>query len=262
MPLTELQADILAIIGSHRTPDNYIAGGTALHFAPNSSRFSRDLDIFHDALEAVAPSFERDREALEDAGYSVEVVISQPGFLRGIVRAAGDATQIDWARDSAWRFLPTIQHESGGFMLHPVDMATNKILALAGRNEPRDYVDALEIIDQILPLGALVWASVAKDPGFSPSSLLEHLKRQGRHRPEEYERLDLKKPFDPVIAKARWMGALEDAATFVLSRPPEESGCLYWDPDGEQFIQPSLDHDNVVPHFGRVGGILPRPSMS
>lgn len=65
MPLTELQSDILAVISSHRTPENYIAGGTALHFEPNSSRFSRDLDIFHDSLEAVAPSYEQDRKSLE-----------------------------------------------------------------------------------------------------------------------------------------------------------------------------------------------------
>ena len=262
MPLTELQADILAVIGAHRTPENYIAGGTALHFEPNSSRYSRDLDIFHDALEAVAPSFEKDRAALEGAGFELDVIISQPGFLRAIVRSTTDATQIDWARDSAWRFMPAIQHPKGGFLLHPVDIATNKILALAGRNEPRDYVDALEIIDRILPLGALVWASVAKDPGFSPASLLEHLKRQGRHRPEEYERLDLKKPFDPVAAKAVWTEALSDAEGFIASRPPEEAGCLYWNGDEEQFIQPSTDDEQVIPHFGRVGGILPRPSTS
>ncbi|NQV72978.1 hypothetical protein HQ496_07635 [bacterium] len=261
MPLTELQSDILAVISTHRTPENYIAGDTTLHFEPNSTRFSRDLDIFHDALEAVAPSYERDRASLEAAGFHLEIIISQPGFIRAIVRRGTEATQIDWARDSAWRFMPVVKHEKGGFLLHPVDVATSKILALVGRNEPRDYVDALEIIETILPLGPLVWAAVAKDPGFSPTSLLEHLRRQGRHRPEDYNRLDLVKPFDPVSAKQKWMSALEQASNFIASRPPEESGCLYWDVKTSRFTQPdSKTESNIIPHFGRSGGILPRPS--
>lgn len=30
-----------------------------------------------------------------------------------------------------------------GFMLDPIDLAINKVLALAGRDEPRDFVDML-----------------------------------------------------------------------------------------------------------------------
>jgi hypothetical protein len=30
-----------------------------------------------------------------------------------------------------------------GYMLHPVDLAANKIMAAAGRREPRDIVDAV-----------------------------------------------------------------------------------------------------------------------
>lgn len=261
MPLTPLQSDILAIIGDNRTPENYIAGGTVLHFEPNTTRYSRDLDIFHDALEAVAPSFETDRAALEEAGFSLEVIISQPGFIRALIRRDSDSTQIDWARDSAWRFMPAIRHEKGGFVLHEVDIATNKILAMAGRSEPRDFVDALFILERILPLGPLVWASVAKDPGFTPMSLLEHLKRQGRYRPEDFERLDLVKPIDLVGAKETWLDALAKAEAFIVSRPPSEIGCLYWDRSKKRFAQPAADEDgDVVPHYGRAGGILPQPA--
>lgn len=260
MPITPLQADILAIIASNRSPDNYLAGGTVLHFEPNSVRFSRDLDIFHDALAAVAPSFEADRVALAEAGFSIDVVISQPGFIRALIGRGPERTQIDWARDSAWRFMPAVRHEKGGYVLHDVDVATNKILALAGRTEPRDYVDAIDIHGRILPLGALVWAAVSKDPGFSPLSLLEHLKRQGRYRPEDMARLDLARPFDLVEAKHTWTEALRDAETFITSRPPSEAGCLYYDTTQETFVAPGAESSkSVVPHFGRAGGILPRP---
>ena len=148
-------------------------------------------------------------------------------------------------------------------MLHEVDVATNKMLALAGRDEPRDYVDAFYIMEHILPLGALLWASVAKDPGFTPVSLLEHLKRQGRYRPEDMARLDLTTPFDVARAKTVWLKALEDAESFITSRPSSEVGCLYYDPLGQRFVAPEPDSERpIIPHYGRVGGILPRPSLT
>ena len=48
---------------------------------------------------------------------------------------------IQWARDSAYRFFPLVEDEQFGLVLHPFDLATNKCLALAGRLEPRDWVD-------------------------------------------------------------------------------------------------------------------------
>lgn len=47
------------------------------------------------------------------------------------------ATKVEWARDSAWRFMPTVRDERVGWVLHPVDLAVNKIIALAGRDEAR-----------------------------------------------------------------------------------------------------------------------------
>lgn len=264
MPLTPLQSSILAVIATNRTPESYLAGGTALHFEPNSVRYSRDLDIFHDALEAVAKAFETDLRALESAGFTVSVEISQPGFIRALVGKDKETTQIDWARDSAWRFMPTVRHEKGGYVLHDVDLATNKILALAGRREPRDFIDALYIMEHILPLGPLVWAAVAKDPGFTPLSLLEMLKRQGRYRAEDMARLDLVEPLDMEQAKTVWLAALGAAETFIASRPPSEAGCLYFDPDRKVFGTPGdpgdPDDASYVPHYGRVGGILPVPA--
>lgn len=53
-----------------------------------------------------------------------------------------------------------------------VDLAANKVLVLAGRDEPRDFVDILFAHREVLPLAGLVWAAVGKDPGFTPPSLL------------------------------------------------------------------------------------------
>jgi hypothetical protein len=43
--------------------------------------------------------------------------------------------------------------------LHPFDHATNKILALAGRREARDWIDAIQCHETLQPLGYLAWAA-------------------------------------------------------------------------------------------------------
>lgn len=264
MPLTEFQRRVLGLVARHRSPDSYLAGGSALHLAPHSMRFSDDLDFFHDSVERVATAFRDDEATLREAGYDVARDISQPGFIRAIVRKDGEATRVDWAHDSAWRFLPPIRDVLGGFTLHPIDLAINKTLALAGRDESRDFVDMLSLDTHLLPLGALVWAAVGKDPGFSPASLLELLKRRGRHRPEEFQRLHLVEPLDPAQAKRHWHAALESAERFITSRPVEETGCLYYSPARERFEAPSPDSpvetQGLVLHFGSPGGVLPQPT--
>ncbi|MEX1051573.1 MAG: nucleotidyl transferase AbiEii/AbiGii toxin family protein, partial [Gemmatimonadales bacterium] len=228
MPLTEFQQALLATLAASPAADRYLAGGAALHFQPNSARYSDDLDFFHDSEARVAAAFSADRAVLAAAGYEVEVELSQPGLVRAIARRGSGATRVDWAHDSAWRFMPLVRDPLGGLLLHPVDLAINKVLALAGRDEPRDFVDILYAHEHILSLGPLVWAAVGKDPGFTPLSLLELLKRRGRYRPTDFERLHLAEPFDLAGAKHTWLDALERAERFVRERPAEESGCLYY----------------------------------
>lgn len=67
-----------------------------------------------------------------------------------------------------FRFFPTLRDETFGYILHPVDLATNKVMAAAGRRELRDLVDLVTIHENILPLGAAIWAAVEKSPGFTP----------------------------------------------------------------------------------------------
>lgn len=263
MPLTPFQQTLLADLARDRADDGYLAGGAALHFAPNSARFSDDLDFFHDSLERVAAAYQSDRARLDSAGYTTALEVSQPGFIRAIVSRGTDATRVDWAHDSAWRFMPLVRDPVGGLLLHPVDLAINKMLALAGRDEARDFVDILFVHTHVLRVGALVWAAVGKDPGFTPLSLLEMLKRRGRNRPEDVARLHLAVPFDMATAKTQWLGALDDADAFARSAPPDDAGCLYYSVSGREFVLPSIDDiesKRVVPHFGHLGGVLPRPA--
>ena len=257
MPLTNYQSDLARLLSKNRTFDSYLAGGAAILIEPNTKRFSRDLDYFHDSEARVAEAFSADRGLLENNGYSIEVDINQPGFVRAIVRRGELATKVEWARDSAWRFMPTVRDDRVGFVLHPIDLAVNKVLALAGRDEARDVLDALHIHNTVLMLGGLCWAACGKDPGFTPLSLLDLLRRRGRVREEDLARLDLAEPLDLHVLKRDWLEALDSVEPFVESRPPDEIGCLYYSATREEFVDPREVSD-AVPHFGRPGGVLPR----
>lgn len=262
MPLTPFQRALLAELAREPRDDRYLAGGAAMHFAPTSIRYSDDLDFFHDSEARVASAFVADRTRLEQAGYAIDVQISLPGFVRAVVRQGPDATRVDWAHDSAWRFMPLVRDPLGGLLLHPVDLAINKALAVAGRDEARDFVDILFVHRRVLPLAGLAWAAVGKDPGFTPLSLLELLKRRGRYHPEDFARLNLTESFDLVAAKQTWLAALEEAESFAHARPPDEIGCLYYATEQDTFVLPSanraLADQGIVLHFGAPGGVVPR----
>lgn len=257
LPLTEFQAEVALRLSDQRTEDSHLAGGAALHLEPNSVRFSNDLDYFHDSEVRVASAFAQDRQALEAHGYTIEIEMNQPGYIRAVVSRAKERTKIEWAHDSAWRFMPVVKDPRVGFRLHPIDLAVNKVLALAGRDEPRDFLDIMHIDETILPLGALCWAAAGKDPGFTPRSLLELLRRRGRYRPEDFARLRTTKPVDLPSLKTRWLAMLERAEEFVTQRPPEELGCLYWSTVLGCFVEPSPGEPAAL-HYGRPGGVLPR----
>lgn len=57
MPLTAFQRELLAELAASPNDDRYLAGGAAMHFAPHSTRYSDDLDFFHDSEERVASAF-------------------------------------------------------------------------------------------------------------------------------------------------------------------------------------------------------------
>ncbi len=261
MPLTKFQRTIAALLAKNRSPESHLAGGAALHLAPNSKRYSNDLDYFHDSAERVGEAFAKDDSTLKAAGFEVAIQMNQPGYLRVIVSKGKESTKIEWSHDTAWRFLPVVEDPDVGFMLHPIDLAINKLLAVAGRDEPRDFLDILFAHRTILPLGALCWAAVGKDPGFTPRSLLELIRRRGKYRPEDFSRLNLTEKIDVVELKSQWLAALDETEKLIGQLPPEDLGCLYYSRSDNTFVAPLAEElktdSNIVRHFGRPGGVLP-----
>jgi hypothetical protein len=163
VPLSKIQTEVLRIIAQHRDPQSYVAGATPLN--RETPRFSQDIDLFNDREEQVEAAAETDAAALRAAGYQVSWVRRLSMIFTAAVEKDGDVTRLEWVVDSDYRYFPTVRDDQFGFVLHPVDLALNKMMAAAGRREVRDIVDLPTIHEKILPLGALVWAGVGEISG-------------------------------------------------------------------------------------------------
>ena len=227
MPVSAIQARVLKTIASNRSPDSYLAGATVLHRKAGTPRVSEDLDLFHDVADSVARSAEQDAGSLVAAGYEFSWQLRTPVFCRAMVTAGDDRLKLEWAQDSAFRFFPVQKDPRFGYRLHDADAAVNKVLAFAGRNEVRDFVDVLHLDQTYLSLGALAWAGCGKDPGFTPEFLLDHASRHTMHTQADVDRLHLSHPLDVKVLKKQWLDVLMKARELVAALPPEEVGCLY-----------------------------------
>ncbi len=143
-----------------------------------------------------------------------------------------------------------------GYVLHPVDLATNKVGAAYGRREPRDAVDLLTIHDHILLLGAVVWAAAGKAIGFAPESIINEIRRVARYTEADFRRLASDPPIDPAATMTRLREVLSDAESFVAQMPTEKVGLLFL--QGSQVVQPDPGRlPDYQTHAGRRRGQWP-----
>src|SRR5262249_41929001 len=162
--------------------------------------------------------------------------------------------------DSAFRFFPAQPDPEFGWCLHRADLATNKVLALAGRSAVRDFLDVLYLHRSYLSVGALCWAACGKDQGFTPSSLLEHAGRNVKFRQADLDSEHLAQPVQLTELKEAWLRAAEEAEAWFARLPAAEVGCLFLDAAGNP-VTPDPDRADfaqVRRHFGSVCGTWPR----
>lgn len=247
MPLSRVQSDIFRALAAQRDPESYVAGSTWL--VRDGARFSGDIDIFHDREERVAAAAEADVVTLLAAGFAVQWLRREPLFFQALVSVSGAATRLEWVVDSDFRFYPAQRDAEFGYVLHPVDLATNKIMAAAGRREPRDIVDLVDIHARILPLGAVAWAAVGKSLGFTPEGLINEVRRLARYRTEDFERVMSDPPVDAFAVMSRLREALEAADAFVRLMPTDKAGLLFLR-DGAA-VQP--DPDRLADYQAHAG---------
>jgi hypothetical protein len=262
MPLTPFQREVAHLLAAHRNPDSHVAGGAVINRSEDSPRFSADLDLFHDVMESVHSSAEADAATLLAHGFAVQWLLRQPALYRAQLGRATDQLKLEWCYDSSFRFFPVQPDPDFGYCLHPADLATNKVLALAGRSEIRDVIDILYLHDSYLSLGAICWAACGKDQGFTPLSLINEAKRNAKFQEPALASGHLARPITLTDLKQRWLEVTADAEKLFARLPAHEVGCLYLDKTGSP-VNPDPESPTfpmLVRHFGSIRGAWPQMS--
>jgi|ERR1035437_827415 hypothetical protein len=254
MPLSKIQTEVLRLLASHRDPESYVAGASPLN--RDAPRYSSDIGVFHDREERVASAALDDAQALEASDYAVKWLRQLPLIYAAEVTRQNAGTRLEWVVDSDFRFFPTMRDETFGYMLHPADLAMNKVMAAAGRREVRDLVDLVTIHNTILPLGAVIWAAVDKSPGFTPEGLIAEIRRNAHYPAAEWRALMSREPLDPGAITTQLRAALDDAEAFVMRMPTDNFGLLFF--EAGKLVQPDPAHlETYQTHAGQRRGQWP-----
>lgn len=259
MPIADFEKAVLRLLAANRNPESFVAGATVLLRDEKSHRWSQDIDLFHDTAESLKFAAEADAAVLEKHRYRVTWDNVQPTFRRALIAREGRMTKLEWVFDSAFRFFPVQPDAELGYVLNFWDAATNKVLALAGRGELRDYLDVLHLHRQHLGLGTLVWAACGKDIGYTPQFLIEEAQRLAHYPVSLLAKLELREAVDLVECKKQWLAAVGAARALFDQLPAEEIGCLYLDAAGKPVTPDpgSAEFPALRRHFGSVRGAWP-----
>ena len=151
------------------------SGGYAVQAHGFLQRFSSDIDLFAEAsagfdfaqaVDVVVAAYQRE-------GLHAEAELRSASFARLDVRSATENAKVELGLD--WRKNEPI-HLAVGPVLHADDAVANKVCALFGRAEVRDYID----VDAILTSGRytedqLLGLAADHDPGFDHARFAEAL---------------------------------------------------------------------------------------
>lgn len=163
-----------------------LAGSGAIREHGVINRMSQDVDLFTSNTNerAFGSAVDRVVEALDAAGYAVEVARRTQQFARILVRTV-DGQQVDIDMGMDWREAEPVTLEVGP-VLSIQDAIGNKVSALHSRAEARDFFD----VDAIRSSGhytdaQLIAAAAERDPGFDAGMFATQLQRVNRLTPDD-----------------------------------------------------------------------------
>lgn len=183
MALSLLQGRIARIVADIPEASEFaLAGAGGLTVWGVVDRETRDLDYFATRPAAVAVLLPALEAELERNGIAVERQRVVEGFVRLSAAAGGETCEIDLAYDA--RLFPAEQTDLGP-VLALEELAADKVLALFGRAQPRDFLDVESLLghfstDRLLELAA------QKDAGFELGFFADALASIGRFSAEDF----------------------------------------------------------------------------
>lgn len=148
--------------------DFFLTGGTALAAFYLYHRLSEDVDLF--TLEDGALDAAQDAvlAIVDDMGWEADIRRLSPHFLRVVLTTEEDTSlKADLVQDVGPQFGEKRWCE--GILVDSIrDIASNKVTAILGRGDARDFVDLYFIIHQLgYDLDELLQMARQKDPGLT-----------------------------------------------------------------------------------------------
>jgi hypothetical protein len=201
-------------------------------------------------------SFQRDAEGLSVAGLNLTTLVDQPSFVWAVVAHGSEQVRLEWVLDSTFRFFPVQADEEFGYVLHLLDLATNKVLALAGRFEARDFIDAIYSERQGIALGLLAWAAAGEDPGPTPTLILENCRRFPGWNQANLPTCSVRQNWImEAPGKTGLAFSIVHRRLWIPFQQPKSAASTWTRPG--KLVDPS-SHPRGVRHFSSVGGTWPR----
>src|SRR6266481_2328143 len=148
--MTPFQARVLEILFSvesvHR--NYYFTGGTALAEFYLQHRESDDLDVFTREGRDMRNDYREVMRVLNSEGMDILLRQENDQFVRFVVSGNSEAEEglkVEFCRDAGGQMSPAIT--SGNIIVDSFeDIAVNKVCAIHGRTEVKDYVDLFFIL--------------------------------------------------------------------------------------------------------------------
>lgn len=177
--LTQLQVATLRLFFALPESRGFVlAGGGALIAQHLIDRPTDDLDFFTSPHHAtVADAAEALSRAATECGWEVSVIQQVSTFCRMHFTGLEDELLIDLAMDAPPR-LPTVATAVGP-AFDPLELAGQKLLALFGRAEPRDFAD-VHVLARRFGRPELLARAAEIDPGFDPLILASMMRMLDR----------------------------------------------------------------------------------
>jgi hypothetical protein len=159
-----------------------LAGGTALAAAYLGHRRSEDLDLFTGERE-IGPALEAFRDALRREGLAVEAEPHQVGRTFARLFVGPRPVKVELGCDRPFHIRPSTRTLEGMPVRSLEDLAADKVLALFGRAEARDFVDVYQLLRTHFDWSELLDLARRKDPGFREEWFVRALRQVDRVGP-------------------------------------------------------------------------------
>jgi predicted nucleotidyltransferase component of viral defense system len=187
--LSVLQRTVLAALGRLDASTSFaLAGGAALIVHGVVDRTTKDLDLFTEESRHVATLHEALTSGLVERGLGVTIISATETFVRLQVRDPGSDERIEVDLGVDVRMAEPVTTEVG-LVLSIDELAADKMLALYGRAELRDFLDVADLLGRF-PRERLIELAEAKDAGFTLDRFAESLAALHRFPDADWEAHD------------------------------------------------------------------------